>query len=305
MIDAVITWVDGNDPLHRDKRRRFQDPSAHPEASGPQRFISSGEIRFSVLSLLKFCPFLRRIHIVTDDQRPFVSGALRDDNRIRIVDHKGIYADHMDLLPVFSSRSIETMIHRIPDLTERFIYLNDDIFIGRPMRPMDFFEDDMPVLQGQLKRLPNPILRCLKSALGQSRPGYKAAQQAAAGAVGRRDSYLLVEHQPHPMRRSTLARFYDGSPAALRAQAGHRFRSDAQISPISLTHHLEMATGARILPPVDVGYIKPGHPAGTALAGTMEDLNSDAFASFCVQSLEAMTPDDRVTILSGLEQRYG
>ncbi|MFZ3585273.1 Stealth CR1 domain-containing protein, partial [Loktanella sp. DJP18] len=29
-IDAVITWVDGNDPMHLSKRERFQDPSAHP-----------------------------------------------------------------------------------------------------------------------------------------------------------------------------------------------------------------------------------------------------------------------------------
>jgi hypothetical protein len=305
MIDAVITWVDGNDPMHLSKRKRFQDPSAHPDASGQLRFVSSGEIRFSVMSLLKFCPFVRYIHIVTDEQHPSVLGSLHYNGKIKIVDHKDIYSNHTDLLPVFSSLSIETMIHRIPDLTERFIYLNDDIFIGRPMLPTDFFDDDSPVLHGNLKRLPNAMLRRLKSILGSSRPGYKAAQQAAARAVGRHKDYLLVEHQPHPMRRSTVANYYEGKPAALRAQAGHRFRSDAQFSPIGLAHHLELAAGARILPPVDVGYIKPGHPVGSALARTMEDLNSDAYSSFCVQSLEAMMPNERAMILSGLERRYG
>ncbi|SHF89144.1 Stealth protein CR1, conserved region 1 [Loktanella atrilutea] len=305
MIDAVITWVDGSDPVHLSKRERFQDPSAHPDASGQLRFASSGEIRFSVLSLLKFCPFVRCIHIVTDEQRPFELGSLPDSGKINYVDHKDIYSDHADLLPVFSSRSIEAMIHRIPDLAERFIYLNDDIFIGRPMQPTDFFNDDLPVLHGNLKKMPNAILQRLKSKLGRSRPGYKTAQQAAARTVGRHKDYLLVEHQPQPMRRSTVANYYNDKPAALRAQAKHRFRSNAQFSPIGLAHHLEIAAGARIFPPVDIGYIKPGHPTGSALARTMEDLNSDAYSSFCVQSLEAMMPDERATIISGLERRYG
>lgn len=305
MIDAVITWVDGNDPVHLSKRKRFQDPSSHPDASGQHRFVSSGEIRFSVMSLLKFCPFVRRIHIVTDEQHPSVLGSLSDNGKIKFVDHKDIYSDHTDLLPVFSSLSIETMIHKIPDLAECFIYLNDDIFIGRPMLPTDFFDEASPVLRGNLKKMPNALLRRLKSKLGRSRPGYKAAQQAAARAVGRHKDYLLVEHQPQPMRRSTVANYYDGKPSALRAQAGHRFRSDAQFSPIGLAHHLEIATGARILPPVDVGYMKPGNPTGPALVHAMEDLNNDAFSSLCVQSLEAMMPDERDVILSGLERRYG
>jgi hypothetical protein len=257
MIDAVITWVDGSDPAHIKKRSYFHDPLAHPDAFGQVRFVSSGEIRFAVKSLLKFCPFVRRIHVVTDAQRPSELGPLLDDvvDKVRIIDHRDIYGEHSDLLPVFSSRSIETMIHRIPDLAERFLYLNDDIFIGRPMQPTDFFDGDMPVLYGTLKRLPGPIEKWLKSKIGRSRPGYKAAQQAAARMTGRRNSYLLVEHQPHAMRRSTLAAFYKDDPAALRAQAGYRFRSAAQISPIGLTHHLELSQVTRITPPIDVGYI--------------------------------------------------
>lgn len=306
MIDAVITWVDGADPAHRAKRAAYAGQGAHPDATTATRFANSGELRFAVLSLLKFCPFIRHIHVVTDAQHPrFLDPVLAEHGDIiRIVDHRAIYGAHADLLPVFSSRSIETMIHRIPGLAERFLYLNDDIFIGRPMQMSDYFDGDRPILRGHLTRFPNPALAWLKSRLRRTRPGYGAAQRAAARLAGQRGRYLLAEHQPHAMRRATLADFYAGDEAALREQAGHRFRSAAQISPIGLTHHLEMAAGARTAPPRDVGYVRPGRPVGMDLARVMERLNEGAFASFCVQSLDVMTDADRAVILAGLERRY-
>lgn len=305
MIDAVITWVDGADPAHRAKRLHYLDSSVHTDAQSHTRFASLGEIRFTVLSLLHFCPFLRRIHVVTDAQHPAILDPLLEQNeKVCIVDHREAFGDHADLLPVFSSRSIETMIHRIPGLAECFIYLNDDIFVGRPMQPNDYFDGEIPILRGTLRRFPNPALQWLKSKFRRDRPGYGAAQRAAARLVGRGDTYLLSEHQPHPMRRSTLATYYAGDAERLRAQAGHRFRKAAQVSPIGLTHHLEIAAGARTEPPHDVGYVRPGRPTGTALIHTMERLNANAFSSFCVQSLDQMPQADREIILAGLERHY-
>lgn len=307
LIDAVITWVDGADPAHA-ARRAFhaRGSNPRPEAVASTRFTSSGELRFTVRSLLRFLPSVRRIHVVTDDQHPHPIAAelAEHPTRVAVVPHRTIFAEHADLLPVFSSRSIETMIHRIPDLAERFLYLNDDIFIGRPMTEADFFDGDVPVLRGTMRRFPNPVMQRLRKAFDWERPGYGAAQRAAARLVGRRRDYLLLEHQPSPMCRSTLATFYAGDQDALRRQAGHRFRSVEQVSPIGLSAHLELAAGAPIAPPVDVGYVRPGRPSGEALRRVMSRLQEDAFASFCVQSLDAMSTADRDVVLRGLEERY-
>lgn len=305
-IDAVLTWVDGADPAHAARRARFADPTAHADAVGAVRFADSGEIRYAVASVLRFCPFVRRIYIVTDRQRPAGLDDLPSGpDRIRIVDHAKAFGEHVDLLPVFSSRSIETMLHRIPDLAERFVYLNDDIFVGRAMTADDYFDGDRPILQGTMKSFPGPIARRVKAIFDGGRPGYGTAQRAAARLAGRTSTYLLAEHQPQPMRRSTLAAFYDGRVEALRAQAGHRFRSSDQVSPIGLTHHLELAGGARAISPRDVGYVRPGRPTGAALRATMDLLASGGFASFCVQSLERMPRDDRAVVQTCLDRYYG
>ena len=307
MIDAVITWVDGADPAHAARVARYRDDRVHRDAALPTRFADRGELRFAVLSLLRFAPFVRTIHIVTDGQHPHPIEGMRADHadRIRVVGHRETFGDHADLLPVFSSRSIESMIHRIPGLAPRFLYLNDDIFVGRPMREADYFDGERPILRGRVRRFPHPAIAWLRQRRRGQAPGYGAAQRAAARSLGRRRDYLLVEHQPQPMRAATLADHYAGDDEALRRQAGHRFRSAAQLSPVGLTHHLELAAGAPVLPPLDVGYIRPGRPTGPALASVMEALNAGAYASFCVQSLDAMSEADRAVVRAGLERRYG
>ena len=42
-------------------------------------------------------------------------------------------------LPTFSSPAIEAHLHRIPGLSKRFIYLNDDVMFGAPIWPEDFY----------------------------------------------------------------------------------------------------------------------------------------------------------------------
>ena len=51
-IDAVITWVDGNDPAHRARRAVFQ-ADTDLSAARDTRFADNGEIYRAIASLLK------------------------------------------------------------------------------------------------------------------------------------------------------------------------------------------------------------------------------------------------------------
>ena len=42
-------------------------------------------------------------------------------------------------LPSFSSPAIESHLHRIPGLSDKFIYLNDDVMLGKDVWPDDFY----------------------------------------------------------------------------------------------------------------------------------------------------------------------
>ena len=60
---------------------------------------------------------VRRVYIVTNGQIP--NWLNLNHPRVRVVTHEEIFVNKSHL-PTFSSPAIETHIHRIPDLSERY-----------------------------------------------------------------------------------------------------------------------------------------------------------------------------------------
>lgn len=100
------------------------------------RFRDSEELRYSLRSLEKYAPWIRKIFLVTDNQVPYWLNL--ENSRIQIVPHTEIFPNKSHL-PVFSSPAIESHIHRIKGLSKKFIYFNDDVFLGAPTYPEDFY----------------------------------------------------------------------------------------------------------------------------------------------------------------------
>jgi len=61
-IDAVITWVDGNDPEHRRKRAEYGSDSLFKikDIASSTRYASVGEIFWCVASLNRFAPWIHK-----------------------------------------------------------------------------------------------------------------------------------------------------------------------------------------------------------------------------------------------------
>jgi hypothetical protein len=134
MIDLVITWVNGADPRWRAKRQAAGLETALETANVEGRFRDNGELRYLLRSIEQFWPFDGMIYLVTDEQVPdFLSGS----SRVKIIDHREILDEQY--LPTFSSRAIESALHRIPQLSEHFVAFNDDVMLARPVLREDFF----------------------------------------------------------------------------------------------------------------------------------------------------------------------
>ena len=145
-MDMVFTYVDGADPAHVARRaalRQRLDPGAVPDRGQflPEREVwyrSVGEITYSVRSVLRFMPWIRTIHIVTDAQMPPIDPEWLQSGRVRIVDHRQIIPP--EYLPTFDSTIIESFLHRIEGLSEVFLYNNDDMMHGSAIPPEEFVE---------------------------------------------------------------------------------------------------------------------------------------------------------------------
>ena len=128
-IDAVVTWVNGQDPEHRKKKQTYIKKREAGSVAGTDvdgRFFEAGEVKYCIHSIRKFAPWIRNIYLVTDEQCPAwltCQETLRLN--ISIIDHRIIFRDHPGSLPTFNSISIESLLWKIPGLSEKYIVFNE------------------------------------------------------------------------------------------------------------------------------------------------------------------------------------
>lgn len=123
------------------------------------RFEDNEELRYSLRSIEKHAPWVRHVFIVTNGQIP--SWLNLDNPRVTVVSHQEIFLNTSHL-PTFSSPAIESHIHRIPGLSQKFIYMNDDVMFGTHVWPDDFYSHS----KGQKVYLTWPVPNCAEGCPG-------------------------------------------------------------------------------------------------------------------------------------------
>lgn len=238
-IDAIYTWVNAADPGWRAQYSQHRD-LAHVDA---ERYVPLDELRFSLRSLDMFAPWIRRIHVFSNCAPPdwFVPS-----DRVRWVDHSA--AIPAAYLPLFNSDAIETFLHRLPDISEHFLYFNDDFLLADSVFPSTFFSGYGRSAAFFSKTGSTLFLERLVSA--------NAAKEFLAGRVngarllhGRFGTYptLLLRHAPYAFTVAGWRALEEAFPAELEATRLARFRSHEAVAWAAFVYaHFGMLTGSGI-----------------------------------------------------------
>jgi len=136
-MDLVYLYCDDADIEWHNKRKKYQPQTAELQAVCDGRFVQNDELKYSLRSVAKYFTFVRRIFIVSDHQTP--AWLNTDHPKITMVNHEEII--NPKYLPLFNSSAIETALACIPGLDEYFAYMNDDMFIYRPLKITDFLHN--------------------------------------------------------------------------------------------------------------------------------------------------------------------
>ena len=138
IVDIVIIWVDGSDKEWLKDRKKYN----------PNKNTDSSEARYRDWGLLKYwfravetnMPWCNRIFLVTNGQIP--NWLNLNNNKLTLVKHE--HYINNKYLPTFNANSIELNLHRIKDLSECFVYFNDDMFPLKKLRKSTFFKNGTP-----------------------------------------------------------------------------------------------------------------------------------------------------------------
>lgn len=136
-MDAVITYVNGNDPVWLKDYQTYvcQDITE-------KRFRDWGSLRYWLRGIETFMPFIKNVFLVVSHESQIPAWVNRE--QVRMVLHKDFIPQKY--LPTFNSNTIEMHLHRINGLAEEYLYFNDDMFPVAPCKATDFFRDNKIVI---------------------------------------------------------------------------------------------------------------------------------------------------------------
>ncbi len=249
-IDFVISWVDGQDREWKAIKKLYQT-----ELKG----VDDREVRYRDWDILRywfrgveeFAPWVGKIHFVTWGHIPNWLDV--ENPKINIVNHRDILAE--EFLPTFNSNAIELNLHRIPGLSQCFVYFNDDVFLTGKVCPEDFFIKGLPcdmlALQPVVVKPDNTLMAQIylnnmivlskyfnkrKNILSQPQGYFKL------GYPLRYVFYNLLElsfplftgmmtlHGPAPLRKKTYDQLWEKEKEVLAATCRRRFRSGEDVN---------------------------------------------------------------------------
>jgi len=182
-IDLIYLWVDGGDEKWLNKKQHYTgNVFDNTESNCKGRYVDNNELKYSLRSISKNLPWIRKIFIVTDCQTPKWINI--NNPKIQIIDHSVIMPP--ETLPCFNTTVIEYYLYKIPGLSERFLIANDDLFVNKKLTPDYFFN-----------REGYPIVRLKRKLLGRWHYFFKKLVGLKIGQYSTMllDSSLLIEEK--------------------------------------------------------------------------------------------------------------
>ena len=253
-IDFVLPWVDGND-INWQNKKEYYNPVKSSE-NNASRYRDMGTLRYVLRSIEKNCPWFNKIYLITEGHYP--SWLNIEHEKIVLVTHDELYFDKSHL-PIFSSSSIEMNLANLKDLSEKFVYLNDDTVIIREIEPTRFFKDGKPVdflshgwiprnkLFGKLRRMDawvhsiNNNLSLINKKFAPINLKNDYLYHPSYGIKTKISNFLLKNvykkfiwlehwHHPIPYLKSTLQEVYNEFKNEMMQCSKNRFRSNNDLT---------------------------------------------------------------------------
>jgi hypothetical protein len=300
-IDVVYTWVDGDDPAWRAQRDQHLPlrGRVNDEAANASRWIDRDELRYSLRSLHLYAEWVRHVYLVTAGHVP----AWLDTTHpgLTVIDHRDIFRDPT-VLPTFNSHAIESQLHRIPGLSEHYLYFNDDVHLGQRVPPDLFFQSN-----GLPRFFPSRYQLDLGPATVDDPPVMAAGKNGRDLLAARYGRVVTqkIKHVPHALRRSTVEELERTFPAEFERTAAARFRSPTDISVSSaLAHHYGYLEEVAVPADLRYRYIDLTDPTLPDFLRRLE--HERMLQVFCINDTTG-TPEQlaaRGPLLAGFLDRY-
>lgn len=248
-IDIVVTWVDGSDSEWLAEKEKYKNFLTNEEGNNAARYRDWGTLKYVLRSIDKNMPWVNKIFLVTAGHSP---NWLVKHEKIILVTHQEFIPK--EFLPTFSSHVIESFLHKIPNLSEQFIYFNDDTLVLKPAKETDFFLNGKPCDYASLhihavkkSSMIHQIATNAMSIINEHfdidsvlknqfekwfTVKYKLSQVLKTLVLSRTPRFPGIEqpHMPQPYLKSTFIEVWEKEKDFLLEVATHKFRDKNDVN---------------------------------------------------------------------------
>lgn len=151
-VDIVYTWVDDQFPGYSNLLQQYAK-TGHD--TNPNRTRNNLDVlKYSLRSVEKYTPWIRNVYIFTArPQRPeWLNTA---NKRIKLIHHDEVI--EREFLPTFNSFCIVSHLALLNDISDPFLYMEDDMLFASPTDVDDFIpEDRQIILRPRFDKTTNP-----------------------------------------------------------------------------------------------------------------------------------------------------
>ena len=245
-IDLVLTWVDGSDPEWLKEKAKYDGSCIGDKRT--IRYRDWDNLKYWFRGVEKYLPWIRKIHFVTWGHLP--KWLNTDAPKLNIVRHEDYIPEKY--LPTFNSHTIEWNFDKIPGLSEKFIYSNDDMFFIAPMRENDFFERELPkdcalesimiYRKDSIGHIVGNNLRVINERFNKEEVYKKYWKKWYSIKYGKKNlnniyfrfikfyAGFINPHIPSPFLKETFEEIWDKEYEIIDSTCSHKFRSDYDVS---------------------------------------------------------------------------
>ena len=238
-VSLVYTWVNGSVPNYRRLRERY----GGKQALDTSRDRDNDELRYSLRSVEQMMPWHKgTVYFVTPGHYP--DWLNRSNPRIVLINQDDIVPNRGNNLPTFSSNAIEPYLYLIPNLSDLFIYMNDDYILGKFTHPSTLFTFDGGArfffeghrISGGVSSKPNNSRIWLSSVFTT----HALLQQEYGIDVPR----YFLKHAPFVFHKKAFEKIHQKWPEDMTRTVSHRFRHATDVLTPLLHHYYVIHEGS-------------------------------------------------------------
>jgi hypothetical protein len=248
--------VDSSDPQWQQNRNHHKYRDSPHDANAEARFRDMETLKYVLRSIEKHCPWYHKIYLITTGHTP--EWLDLEHPKVSIISHDKLFIDKSHL-PVFSSVAIEMNLVNIKDISETFVYMNDDFVIWNRLDETRFFKDGKPldffahsfIPRNRLFELLktrdtwihsiNNTLELFNQKFAPLRLKNKYLYHPSYSFSDRINNFLFQHlfkkfiwinhwHHPQPLLKKTLEEVYDIFSSEMMECSKNRFRSNSDLN---------------------------------------------------------------------------